>query len=218
MKRTYIGPQTVCNLSNTQELVVHSLHYLPADSGPSRNSVAFSALGEDHLQRSCGTVGFKIVRHLSRPAAQGDLAEFSFGRRLHEDIWYPCSESCQHLAEFTQSSSQPQFEAQRFSHRVISHNDQRPIFEVLKRGTLSISFHASPAHHLVRLFFRFSRRHVHSSAARRTAGALRLLDCFVGAYCDRRFADGVVRLAGAAANSNHPCLHCLRYLILSVLP
>ena len=141
--------------------MVHSLHYLPVARGLSRNPVAFSALGEDHLQRSRGTAGFKIVRHLPRPAAQGDLAEFSFGRRLHVGIWYLCPEPLQHLAEFTQSSSQPQFQAPRFSYRVISHNDQRPVFEVIEKGTPSIPFHAPPVNHLVRLRFRFSRRDVH---------------------------------------------------------
>src|SRR5258707_10097003 len=48
-----------------------------------------------------------------------------------------------------------------FSYRVISHNDQGPVFEVIEKRTPSIPFHAPPDNHLVRLRFRFSRRDVH---------------------------------------------------------
>src|ERR1700704_1693806 len=56
----------------------------------------FPFFGEDRLQPSCRPADFKTVRHLSRPAAQGDLTEFSLGRRLYEDLWHLCFESHQH--------------------------------------------------------------------------------------------------------------------------
>jgi hypothetical protein len=90
---------------------VHSFHFLPADSRPSWNSLAFSLFREDRLQPSRWPVDFKTIRHLPRPAAQGDLTEFSLGRRLHEDLWHLGFEPHQHLEEFTQSSSQPQLQA-----------------------------------------------------------------------------------------------------------
>src|SRR5260221_9251736 len=55
-----------------------------------------------------------------------------------------------------------------FSYRVISHNDQGPVFEVIEKRTPSIPFHAPPVNHLVRLRFRFSRRDVHFAIVRKT--------------------------------------------------